>query len=78
MIAEMSEGQATQSSVYMVSRCDTSVQRIIASAHNADSHYSTKHQDSLSKTAREENHTARNVLSDTKTKTVLRIWSAPI
>jgi hypothetical protein len=65
----MSEGQTTQNSVYMMSRWDASIQRVIAPTHKADIHYSNKPHDSLSKTAREENHTARrNVPSDMKTK----------
>jgi len=53
----------------MKSRWDASIQRVIAPAHKADKHYSNKQHDSLSKTAREENHTARrNVHWDMKTK----------
>lgn len=52
-----------------MSRWDASSQRVIAPAHKADNHYSNKQHDSLSKTAREENHTARrNMPSDMKTK----------
>jgi hypothetical protein len=53
----------------MMSMWDASVQRVIAPAHKADNHYPNKQHDSLSKTAREENQTARrNVPSDMKTK----------
>ena len=53
----------------MMSRWDASIQRVIAPADKADNHYCNKQHDSLSKTAREEDHTARrNVPSDIKTK----------
>jgi hypothetical protein len=53
----------------MMSRWDASIERVIAPAHKADNHYSNKQHDSLSKTAREENHTpGRNVPSDTRTE----------
>jgi hypothetical protein len=62
----------------MMSRWDASSQRVIAPVNKADNHYSNEQHDSMSKTAREENHTAgRNVPSDTKTK-VLRIWYVTI
>jgi hypothetical protein len=52
----------------MMSRWDASSQRVIASAHKVDNQDSNKQHDSLSKRAREENHTARrNVPSGMKT-----------
>jgi hypothetical protein len=74
IIAEMPEGQTTRSRIYMMNRWDASIQRVIAPAHKADKHYSNKQQDSLSKRARKENHTARrNVPWDMKTKSFKNI-----